>query len=103
MSKNAIRSFKESWESEISKIEKQPIDSRGTVRIFLNFKKDMLFLEMYNKRELTPDLYMELHTLESKLRTALETARSNFRLQNRDLWARIVEGIGRIIYRIPQK
>jgi len=104
MSKDRIENFKKSWLEEIAKIEKRAIDSHGVYLLYLEFDRDKHLLVLgLDEEEFTHDVLLELDMLESKLAIALETARSRYRLQNRGLWARIIEGIGGIIYRIPKK
>jgi len=104
MFKEKIENFKKSWLEETAKIEKRAIDSHGVYLIYLQFVRDRHILEMgLNEEEFSHDVLLELDMLESKLSIALETARSRYRLQNRTLWARIIEGIGGIIYKIPKK
>ena len=94
--------FKNFWEKEIEKIEKEAIDSSGVYRIFLHFRENMLFMIMVSNRNSSLERLIELRMLEAKLVRALETARSRYRLLNREIWARIAEGIGGIIYRLPK-
>jgi len=105
MSKEKVETFKKSWLEEIAKIEKRAIDSHGVYLIYLQFVRDISILKMGLRREkeFSHDVLLELNMIESKLSIALETARSKYRLQNRTLWARIIEGIGGIIYKIPKK
>jgi len=101
MSKGTLEIFKENWERQIAKIEKEAIDSDGVNLIRLHFQRDRAILELsMNEREFTRQVQVELDMLESKLTIALETARSRYRLRNRGLWARIFGGI---IEKIPKK
>lgn len=98
MSKDTFKNFKKIWLREIAKIEKEAIDSRGVHIIYLRFSLAKHTFEIgLDENEFTHDIWLELEMLEAKLTRALETARSGYRLQNRGLWARIVEGIGGII------
>jgi len=104
MSKQTIENFKKFWEAEIAKIEREAIDSRGVHLIYLNFGINRgLLVSSMEEGEFTREIHLELEMLESKLTRALETARSRYRLQNHGLWARIIEGISGIIYKIPKK
>ena len=104
MSKDKIENFKKSWLEEIAKIETRAIDSHGVYLIYLRFDREKhLFIMGLTEEEFTHDVLLELDILESKLSIALETARSKYRLQNLSLWARIIEGIGGIIYKLPKK
>jgi len=104
VSKDTLENFKKSWEGEIAKIEKEAIDSHGVHAIYLRFDLSKhLFIMGLNENEFTHDIHLELEMLTAKIARALETARSRYRLKNRGLWARIVEGIGGIIYKIPKK
>ena len=104
MSKDKIEKFKKAWLEEITKIEKRAIDSHGVYLLHLRFRIDRgIFNLGLNRAEFTYDVMLELNLLESKLRVALETARSRYRLQNRSLWARIIEAISGMIYKIPKK
>jgi hypothetical protein len=95
--------FKKSWLEEISKIENRAIDSEGVYRIYLQYMTGSLMLHIDRvEDESTRDFRRELTILESKLVVALETARSKYRLQNRGLWARIIEGIAGTRYRFPR-
>jgi hypothetical protein len=104
MSVEAFEKFKKSWLQEIAKIENRAIDSEGVHSIYLHFDRDRLWIQMHMMLEsdLMRNFVAELDIIESKLIVALETARSRYRLENRGLWARIAEGIGGIIYRIPK-
>jgi len=102
MPKDAFENFKKSWEGEIAKIENRPIDSRGVYRIYLHFQDQRVMLEMDMDEEKRTKTCLDLDGLESKLIIALETARSRYKLENRGLWARIIEGIVEILYKIPK-
>jgi hypothetical protein len=79
--------FKKLWEVEIAKIENRAIDTRGVYRIYLHFQDQLLMLKMHMDEEKRTKTCLELDCLESKSITALETARSRYRLENRGLWA----------------
>lgn len=99
-----VEDFKKTWLEEIAKIEKRAIDSRGVYLVSLQFDRDKILFEMgLTEEEFTHDLWLELEMLESKLSIALETARSRYELQNRSLWARIIESISGVIYAILEK
>lgn len=101
MSKSKIDKFKSFWLKEIEKIQKRAIDSRGTYLIMLDFDMNKQIFKMgMDNSEFTHDAWLELEMLESQVRIALETARSRYKLQNRSLWARIVEGIAGIVYNL---
>lgn len=86
-----VEDFKKTWEEEITKIEKVPMDSQGTYRISLNFRINRGRLKLTGEE--SEQEYQQLNNLESKLYVALETSRSLYALKNRSIWARIAEGI----------
>jgi len=101
LSKDAFEIFKDTWEEQIAKIEKEALDSDAVYSIRLDFHKGKIFLEatmMENK--FTREVIVELNSLESKLNVALETARSRFKLRHRGILARIFGGI---FDKIPKK
>ena len=104
MSIEVTERLKKSWLEEIPKIENRAIDSEGIHNIYDQFKHDALLAGFNQIVESGsyPEIVTEFNVIESKLIVALETARSRYRLENRGLWARIAEGIGGIIYRIPR-
>jgi hypothetical protein len=93
-----VEDFKKTWEEQIAKIEKRPIDSRGTYLIYLDFSLNRGRLELTMTEEESEENLEELNNLESKVRVALETSRSLFSLQNRSIWARIAESIAVMTY-----
>ena len=102
MSIEAFEKFEKSWLEEIAKIENRAIDSEGVYLIYLKFRQDVGHLSLVMTDEEMDKVYNEIDILDSKLTVALETARSKFRLQNFGLWARVAEGVGGMIYRIPK-
>ena len=103
MSKDTLENLEKFWGEEIAEIKKEAIDNRGVYLIYLQFQMDTTLLVASLGSGFTREIHLELDMLESKLTIALETARSRFKLQNRGLWARIIEGIGGIIYKIPKR
>jgi hypothetical protein len=104
MSRELLEKFKKSWLEEIEKIQDRAIDSEGVHSIYSDFSSARSYLQvklMLNNSS-DEDFMEELDIIESKLVIALETARSRYRLKNRGLWARIAEGIGGIIWKIPK-
>lgn len=101
MPSEEFEKFKKSWLEEIAKIENRAIDSEGVYQIYQRFRFDVVHIFMAEEDYVNNQ--SEIDILDSKLTVALETARSRYRLENRSLWARIVEGIGGTIYRIPKK
>jgi len=100
MSKTTLKDFKEFWEGEIVKIEKEAIDSDGVHAIYLRFDlAKHLFIMGLDEDEFTHDVYLELEMLEAKIARALETARSKYRLENRGLWSKVIGGM---IDKIPK-
>jgi hypothetical protein len=89
-----IEDFVKAWEEQITKIEKNPIDERGTHWIFVKFDRGRLGFVLEKAEN-----YKELANLESKLRVALEISRCKYYLQNRSIWARIAESFAMIGYR----
>jgi hypothetical protein len=94
--------FKKSWLEEIAKIENRAIDTQGVYRIYNHFRLDVLYVKIDMTEKEFNKQFNEMNILDSKLRVALETARSRYNLENHGLWARIAEGIGGAIYRIPK-
>jgi len=79
----SLNDFKEFWEGEIAKIEKEPLDSGGARRILLRFRfaKDYFLLSL-REDKITSDVIVELTNLEAKIVRALETARSRYHLKS---------------------
>lgn len=101
MSNDKIEDFKKHWLEEINKIENRAIDSQGVHHIHLRFRLDRdIFKLGLRDGEFTHHVWLELDLLESRLITALETARSRYRSQNPSLWARITEAIVGTIYTV---
>jgi len=101
-SSEILEKFIKSWQEEIPKIENRAIDSEGVYRIYENFRKDVLLYLALEELKGFDNQFNEINVIGSKLVVALETARSRYRLENRGLWARIAEGIGGLVWRIPK-
>lgn len=102
MSIETFEKFRKSWLEEIAKIENRAIDSEGVYSIYSKFRQDVFYIKIDMTEDEFNKQFIEINMLNSKLTVALETARSRYRLENRGLWARIAEGIGGAIYRVPK-
>ena len=100
MVESNYRKFKEVWQKEIEKLEKEILDTRGVSLIYLSFERDKMWLKITS--QLSQDQIFELKLLESQLRRALETARTRYILQSKSWWVRIIEGIAGIIRGAPK-
>jgi hypothetical protein len=96
-----VEDFEKTWEEQIAEIEKRPIDSRGTYKIYANFSLNRGRLQLGLKLTMTEEEFYEtvpeLDNLESKVKVALETSRSKYSLQKLGVSARIVESIAVLI------
>ena len=94
MTKVSLDAFKREWEEQIAKIENRELDDDAVRMIRLNFDLNKIQFKMFLKEEEIEDddAYLKLDLLESKLEVALETANCRFKLQNRGVWARAVNG-----------
>jgi hypothetical protein len=100
-----FNSFKETWEEQIKKIENQVLDNRAVMNIYNFFQNDeraLLDIIPVMQFIFSNEMYQEIYLLESRLVVALETARIKYSLQNKTLWVRVIEGISKIVYRMPK-
>ena len=93
MSKDTFENFKRNWESQIAKIEKEAIDDYGTSLIRLQFERDKIFYKIGITEIELRQVGSELNLLDSNLETALQIARSRFKLQHRGILAKAFGGI----------
>jgi hypothetical protein len=99
-----VKEFIDTWEGLIPKIENRPIDSHGTHMIYINFHRDMTWLKIFLTEQENEQYYEVFHNLEAKVTIALHSARSLYQLQNRGIWARIIENITALtINKLPTK
>jgi len=102
MQKTNFEIFEKTWLEQISKIEKEVIDTRGALLLYTAFRRDRITLKTtIPPVAFTWDLFLKLNLLESKLIRAIETARTKYALQNRSLWVRIVESIAGTAMKLP--
>jgi hypothetical protein len=94
-----IKEFLDTWTNQILKIEITPIDNRGFVHFYAQFRINKKRIECYLTDEETEEYLATLHNMESKLLVALHIARSLYQLQNRSMWLRFVESITAITIR----
>jgi hypothetical protein len=94
--------FKQTWKEQIKKIENEVLDTRAVWNVYKCFQYDerVLFdsIQVLDLMKIS----QEISLLDSKLVIALETARTKYSLQNKTLWVRVIEGISKIVYRMPQ-
>lgn len=98
MSQDSLEKFKDFWSEQADKIEKGVIDDHGVHMIYLQYRVSQGILRL-NLQRFTSEIWLELEMIGSRLRVALEMARTRYSLQSKSLWAKITDSLARIVWR----